>query len=121
MNEPETPRPLSEAATAYYGWLMQRLQTGTIISQWQSVDGTLLATLAELLETQEKLAEHLQTEPLQPTYLKLRLQLAAQLASYSRMLGLCPKHREQQPKKPTDERLQQIAEELGLDPQLLGL
>jgi hypothetical protein len=113
--KPETPRPLSEAAAAYYGWLIQRLTQTS--NEWQPVDGTLLATLAELLELQEQLAEALQQQPLNPTYTRLRLQLSAQIACYSRLLGLCPKHRNQLRQEPAD--LAKVAEELGLDLELI--
>lgn len=115
---PEAPRKLSEAAAAYFGWLTKRLEQYTA-EQWLPVDGTTLATLAELLESQEQLQDALAAEPLNAAYLRLRLQYAAAVATYSRMVGLAPAHRkhrltaEDQTERP--DRLQSIAEELGLD------
>ena len=119
-NRPEPPRKLSEAAAAYFGWLTKRLDRSSA-EQWLPVDGTTLATLAELLESQEQLLDALTAEPLNATYLRLRLQYAAAVATYSRMVGLCPAHRKHQNNAEYNrERLQRIADELGLDLVLSG-
>jgi hypothetical protein len=61
--KPVSPRPLSETATKYFKWLLTRLGTGKKESAWCKIDGTLLATLAELLESQERVSTMLEQMP----------------------------------------------------------
>lgn len=110
--KPETPRKLSAAAAGYYGWLWNKLEQAAA-EDWQPVDGTLLAAAAELLEAQELLRDALAEDSTNATLLRLRLQYAAQVASYSKLLGLCPKHRERKTGL-TAEAIDRIAEELGV-------
>jgi hypothetical protein len=95
--KPVSPRPLSETATKYFRWLLTRLGTGKKESAWCKIDGTLLATLAELMESQEKVSEMLATMPESLELHRLRNALAGQLQRLSAVVGLSPVDRARLP------------------------
>jgi len=125
--KPEPPRKLSEAAQANFDWLLARMQTED--SGAMRIDGCVLATAAELLESQQTLADLLRDDPTNDKYLRLRLQYSQQIGRFSSFLGWTPKDRQtcptptQQPEydDPLEsilrrQRMDIIATDLGLDP-----
>jgi hypothetical protein len=88
--KPVSPRPLSESATTYFKWLLTRLGTGKKESAWCKIDGTLLATLAELLESQERVSTMLAQMPESLELHRLRNALAGQVQRMSAVIGLSP-------------------------------
>ena len=88
--KPVSPRPLSETATKYFKWLLTRLGTGKKESAWCKIDGTLLATLAELMESQERVSTLLATMPESLELHRLRNALAGQVQRMSAVVGLSP-------------------------------
>lgn len=123
---PEPPRKLSEAAQANFDWLLARMPTENGSCK---VDGVVLAAAAELMESQQTLADLLRDDPTNDKYLRLRLQYSQQIGRFSSFLGWTPKDRQtcpvpaQQPEQDDPQqdilrrlRLGAIANDLGLDP-----
>jgi hypothetical protein len=101
--KPVSPRPLSETATKYFKWLLTRLGTGKKESAWCKIDGTLLATLAELMESQEQVSALLATMPESLELHRLRNALANQLQKMSSLVGLSPVDRARLPAELPDD------------------
>lgn len=97
---PEPPRQLSPRASAIYSWLLTRLHTCDDGAGWRRVDGALVAAVAELLESQERIASVIADDPTDLSAHRLRVQLAGQIRGYSSLLGLCPRDREKAPRVP---------------------
>jgi hypothetical protein len=95
--KPVSPRPLSETATKYFKWLLTRLGTGKKESSWCKIDGTLLATLSELLESQERVSTMLEQLPESLELHRLRNALAGQVQRMSAVVGLSPVDRARLP------------------------
>jgi hypothetical protein len=88
--KPVSPRPLSPTAAGYFKWLLTRLGAGKKESAWCKIDGTLLATLAELMESQEQVSTLLATMPESLELHRLRNALAGQVQRMSAVIGLSP-------------------------------
>jgi hypothetical protein len=101
--KPVSPRPLSETATKYFKWLLTRLGTGKKESAWCKIDGTLLATLAELLESQEQVSTLLKQMPESLELHRLRNALAGQVQRMSAVVGLSPVDRARLPAELPDD------------------
>lgn len=93
---PEPPRRLSAQAQANFDWLLERMPTEDNAGL-RRIDGTVLAAAAELLESQETLAELLAADPTNEKYLRLRLQYSQQVGRFSAILGWTAKDRQTQP------------------------
>lgn len=100
---PESPRELSPAAAGYFAWLVERLRVDEAGSKWHRVDGCLLASMAELLESEERLGSMLRADPTSERLLRLRMQHADRVAKLSALLGLCPRDRERLPRPVVDD------------------
>ena len=88
--KPTTPRPLSPTAMKHFKWLITRLGAGQKSSNWRRIDGALLATLAEVLESQESVASMLTDLPSSLELIRLRSNLAGQMQRLSALVGLSP-------------------------------
>ena len=88
--KPASPRPLSATATTYFKWLLARLGAGKKESAWCKIDGALLATLSELLESQERVSTMLAQMPESLELHRLRNALAGQMQRLSAVVGLSP-------------------------------
>jgi hypothetical protein len=88
--KPVSPRPLSEIATRYFKWLLTRLGAGKKESAWCKIDGALLATLSELMESQERVSTMLAQMPESLELHRLRNALAGQMQRLSAVIGLSP-------------------------------
>ena len=95
---PESPRDLSPRAKFFFEWLIERLGAGEDGSEWDRVDGSLLASVAELLESEEQIAKLLREAPGDLGLHRLRGQFSDRIVRASGLLGLCPKDRERLPK-----------------------
>jgi len=95
--KPVSPRPLSSTAERYFKWLLTRLGTGKKESAWCKIDGTLLATLAELMESQERVSTMLEQLPESLELHRLRSNLAGQMQRLSAVIGLSPVDRARLP------------------------
>lgn len=100
---PESPRELSPVAAVYFQWLVERLRVDEVGSKWHRVDGCLLASMAELLESEERLGAMLNADPTNERLLRLRMQHADRVAKLSALLGLCPRDRERLPRSIVDD------------------
>ena len=96
--EPVSPRALSPRASVLFGWLCDKLKADDPGSPWSRVDGVLLASLSELLETQEKIASQLADSPNDLGLMRVRIQVAAQISRMSSVIGLSPVDRARLPK-----------------------
>ena len=96
---PISPRPLSERATELFQWICDKLQTDSPDSGWKRVDGTLLASLAETMESLEHVAESLAVNPVDAEFIRLRNTLTSQVVRLSGIIGLCPADRARHPKR----------------------
>ena len=88
--KPTSPRPLSSTAAAYFKWLLARLGAGKKESAWCKIDGALLATLSELMESQERVSTMLAQMPESLELIRLRNALAGQVQRMSAVIGLSP-------------------------------
>ena len=95
--EPTSPRVLSPRATVLFGWLCDKLHTDDPGSQWSRIDGTVLASLSELLESSEHIVSQLADDPTNIGLMRVRLQYAAQITRMSAVIGMCPLDRKRQP------------------------
>jgi hypothetical protein len=88
--KPASPRPLSATAATYFKWLLTRLGAGKKESNWCKIDGALLATLSELMESQERVSTMLEQMPESLELHRLRNALAGQMQRLSAVVGLSP-------------------------------
>lgn len=95
---PESPRELSPRAKFFFDWLIERLGASEDGSEWDRVDGSLLASIAELLESEETIAKLLRDDPSDLKLHRLRGQFSDRIVRASGLIGLCPKDRERLPK-----------------------
>ncbi len=95
--KPQSPRELSISARRHFDWLIERLAAGDDSSPWRRIDGACLASLAELLESEERLAELLHDDPANERYMRLRLQHSDRVFRFSAIVGLTPRDRERLP------------------------
>lgn len=98
---PTSPRTLAPRAAALFNWLIDKLGADAPDSAWARVDGVTLAALAELLESQERIASLLADDSGSLGLMRMRLQYAAQISRMSAIIGLSPIDRERLPKPPT--------------------
>jgi len=94
---PLSPRALSPRASALYGWILDKLKADDPASGWRRIDGCLLASFAELLESQEAIASQLSDDPSNLGLMRLRLQYVAQISRMSAVIGMSPIDRERLP------------------------
>lgn len=94
---PESPRSLSPTAQMNFAWLAERLGTATQGSPWRRIDGACLATLSELLESEQQLAAALLSDPVNAALLRLRIQYADRIYKYSGLVGMTPRDRSRVP------------------------
>lgn len=87
---PLSPRALSPRAAALFSWLVDKLKADDPDSTWSRVDGVLIASLSELMETQERVASQLADSPGDLGLMRVRVQVAAQIARMSATIGLTP-------------------------------
>ena len=102
---PERPRELSPKAERYFRWLIERLHADEPGSPWHRLDGVLLASLAELLESEERLGEMLEADATNERLLRLRMQHVDRVSKLSALVGMCPRDRERLPQtvEPVDD------------------
>ena len=94
---PVSPRALSPRATALFSWLLDKLNADDPGSPWSRIDGTVIASLAELMESQERVASLLADSPGDLGLLRIRIQMAGQISRMSAIVGLTPIDRKRQP------------------------
>lgn len=94
---PQSPRVLSPRAGALFSWLCDKLACDNEKSTWCRIDGALLASLAEVLESQEKIASMIADDPADLALHRLRNQLSQQIVRMSGLIGLSPFDRARQP------------------------
>jgi phage terminase small subunit len=94
---PQPPRKLTAAAQKQFDWLLERLGTTDDSTPWRRIDGVSLASLAELLEAEERLAEKLASDPFNERLLRLKMQHADRVFKFSGIVGLTPRDRERLP------------------------
>ena len=99
---PQSPRQLSQRADELFQWLTDKLGADSPESGWKRIDGTLLASLAETMESLEHVAAALSVNPADGEFIRLRNTLTAQVVRLSGLIGLCPSDRARHP-KPTAE------------------
>jgi phage terminase small subunit len=100
---PVSPRVLSPRAQALYQWLSDRLQADDPQSGFNRIDGTVIATLAEVLESQEHVASALADNPTDNGLIRLRGSLADRVRAYSALLGMAPMDRARLPTSAVDD------------------
>lgn len=94
---PQSPRILSPRAQVLFVWLCERLDVGDPIKGWRRADGALLASLAEIMESQEHIASRIADDPASLGLHRLRNNLTQQVSRLSATIGLCPFDRSRQP------------------------
>jgi hypothetical protein len=100
---PEPPRKLTDKAQQQFDWLSERLGVDEAGAAWCRVDGALLATAAELMESQETVELLLQADPSDLKLHRLKGQLSDRVVRLSSLLGWCPRDRSRLPDPvPTD-------------------
>jgi len=110
---PQPPRALTPRAAALFGWLCERLTANDPRSGFNRVDGTVLASFAETLEDQERIASLLADDPANLGLLRARGAAADRVRGFSALLGCTPFDRGRMP-EPT-------AEESPVDDPFTGL
>jgi len=95
--KPESPRELSPRAKYFFEWLVDRLGAGEVGSGWSRADGSLLASTAELLESEEILGELIRKSPDDLRLHRMRGQFADRIVRVSNLIGLCPRDRAKLP------------------------
>jgi len=95
--KPESPRELSPRAKHFFEWLVDRLGAGEDGSGWSRADGSLLASVAETLESEEILGELLRQSPDDIRLHRMRGQFADRIVRVSNLIGLCPRDRAKLP------------------------
>ncbi len=115
--KPEVPRELSRRASEIFDWLLIRLGVSDKGSPWRKVDGVLLASLSEAVESEERLSMMLESSPEDISLFRLRGQYADRVARMSALVGLCPRDRDRLPKdgepKDGDDAFQKIMARMG--------
>jgi len=94
---PEVPRELSPRAGELFDWIVSRLIPGDGPSPWGRIDGALVASLAEAIEIDERLATMLRTDPENLSLMRLKGQYTDRLSRLSALVPLCPRDRERLP------------------------
>ena len=95
--KPESPRELSPRAKHFFEWLVDRLGAGEDGAGWSRADGSLLASTAELLESEEILGEMIRQAPDDLRLHRMRGQFADRIVRVSNLIGLCPRDRAKLP------------------------
>ncbi len=90
---PESPRKLSDRAEYFFRWLVDRLGASEDGAGWSRADGSLLASTAELLESEEILGELIKQAPDDLRLHRMRGQFADRIVRVSNLIGFCPKDR----------------------------
>ena len=99
---PVSPRQLSPRADELFQWLTDKLGADNADSGWKRVDGAFIASMAELVESQESVSALLVDDPQNLEAIRLRNVLASQIVRMSGIAGLTPFDRSRHP-KPTSE------------------
>ena len=94
---PISPRALAPRAQALFGWVVDKLSADDPKSGFARVDGAVIATLAEILQSQEQVSSMLADNPADLQLHRLRNNLASQIVRLSAVLGLSPFDRSRQP------------------------
>ena len=114
---PISPRALSPRATALFSWLVDKLDADDPKSNWHRIDGALLASLAEVMESQERIASMIADDPSDLALYRLRNQFAQQVVRMSALVGLSPFDRARQPaiepEQESDDPLASIMERMA--------
>jgi phage terminase small subunit len=101
--KPESPRKLSDRAEYFFEWLVDRLGADEDGSGWSRADGSLLASTAELLESEEILGELIRQSPEDIKLHRMRGQCSDRIVRISNLIGLCPRDRAKLPAERIDE------------------
>jgi hypothetical protein len=88
--KPTSPRPLSPVAARHFKWIIARLNATGKNSTWCRIDGVTIATLAELLESQERVSTMLAQMPESLEIHRMRNTLTASITRMSGLVGLSP-------------------------------
>jgi phage terminase small subunit len=94
---PQSPRSLAPRAQALFGWICDKLGCDDPQNGFQRVDGAMIASLAEIMQSQEQVASLLADDPGNLGAHRLRNNLASQICRMSGILGLSPFDRSRQP------------------------
>ena len=94
---PVSPRALSPRAAALFNWVIDKLRADDPKSGFCRIDGALIASFAEVLEDQERIASMLADDPANLGLLRARGQCADRIKGFSALLGCCPFDRSRQP------------------------
>lgn len=94
---PVAPRNLSPRATALFGWILDKIGADDPGSPWHRIDGCVLASLAETLESQERISSMLADNPGDLQLHRLRNNLTTQISRLSALVGMTPVDRQRQP------------------------
>jgi phage terminase small subunit len=100
---PESPRELSPRARHFFEWLVDRLGASEDGAGWSRADGSLLASVAETLESEEILGELIRQSPDDIRLHRMRGQMADRIVRVSNLIGLCPRDRSKLPAERIDE------------------
>ena len=121
--KPESPRELSPRAKHFFEWLIDRLGAEQGGSVWSRADGSLLASIAETLESEEILAGLIKQSPDDLRLHRMRGQMGDRIVRASALLGLCPRDRSRLPEAVEDDGGDEadpglsILRRMGIDPQ----
>ena len=94
---PESPRQLSPRAGEIFDWLLARLIPADGSSPWARADGALVASVAEAIEIDERLAAMLRADPENLSLMRLKGQYTDRLSRLSALVPLSPRDRERLP------------------------
>jgi len=100
--KPESPRQLSPRAGEIFDWLLARLIPADGSGPWARADGALVASVAEAIEIDERLAAMLRADPENLSLMRLKGQYTDRLSRLSALVPLSPRDRE---RLPTGERV----------------
>lgn len=100
---PVSPRALSPRSQALYAWLIDKLKADDPQSGFNRIDGTVIASLAEVMESQEAVASALADDPTNNGLIRLRGALADRVRAYSALLGMAPLDRSRLPAAPVED------------------
>jgi len=94
---PISPRNLSPRAQALFGWICDKLGCDDPQNGFHRIDGELIASLAEIMQSQEQVSSMLADDPTNLGAHRLRNNLASQICRISGILGLSPFDRARMP------------------------
>ena len=115
--KPESPRELSRRASEIFDWLVYRLGAADKGSPWRKIDGVLLSSLSEAIESEERLGMMLENAPENIGIFRLRGQYCDRIGRLSALVGLSPRDRDKLPKDAepvTDDPFKKIMDRMRL-------